>query len=250
MYVCGMTVYDFLHIGHARMMTVLDIVQRYLRYRGYKVTYVRNITDIDDKIIKRAAHNGEPIDALTGLFIQATIEVCAQLAIARPDHEPRATQYVPDMITMIGTLIDKGYAYAAANGDVMYSVAKFEGYGRLSGKNLADLRAGARIEVDEFKRDPLDFVLWKHAKPGEPSWDSPWGPGRPCWVRFLTSSAGGWISSFPITRMRSRSLARPQATGLSTSGCTTGLSMSLARRCRSHSATSLRYGTCCRRCGI
>jgi len=181
MYVCGMTVYDFLHIGHARMMTVFDIVQRYLRYRGYKVTYVRNITDIDDKIIKRAAHNGEPIDALTGRFIQAINEDCAQLAIARPDHEPRATQYVPDMITMIGTLIDKGYAYVAADGDVMYSVAKFEGYGRLSGKNLADLRAGARIEVDEFKRDPLDFVLWKHAKPGEPAWESPWGLGRPGW---------------------------------------------------------------------
>jgi cysteinyl-tRNA synthetase len=181
MYVCGMTVYDFLHIGHARMMTVFDIVQRYLRYRGYDVTYVRNITDIDDKIIKRAAENGEPIDALTGRFIQAINEDCAQLAIARPDHEPRATQHVPNMIAMIGTLIEKGYAYVAADGDVMYSVAKFEGYGKLSGKNLADLRAGARIEVDEFKRDPLDFVLWKHAKPGEPAWESPWGPGRPGW---------------------------------------------------------------------
>ena len=181
MYVCGMTVYDFLHIGHARMMTVFDIVQRYLRHRGYDVTYVRNITDIDDKIIKRAAQNGEPIDALTGRFIQAINEDCAQLAIARPDHEPRATQHVPNMIAMIGTLIDKGYAYVAADGDVMYSVAKFEGYGKLSGKNLADLRAGARIEVDESKRDPLDFVLWKHAKPGEPSWESPWGPGRPGW---------------------------------------------------------------------
>jgi len=181
MYVCGMTVYDFLHIGHARMMTVFDIVQRYLRYRGYDVTYVRNITDIDDKIIKRAAENGEPIDALTARFIQSINEDCAQLAIARPDHEPRATQHVPNMLAMIGTLIEKGYAYVAADGDVMYSVAKFEGYGRLSGKNLADLRAGARVEVDEFKRDPLDFVLWKHAKPGEPAWESPWGPGRPGW---------------------------------------------------------------------
>ncbi len=181
MYVCGMTVYDFLHIGHARMMTVFDVVSRYLRHRGYKVTYVRNITDIDDKIIKRAADNGEPIGALTERFIQAINEDCAQLGIARPDHEPRATQYVSDMVAMISTLIEKGYAYVAADGDVMYAVAKFEGYGRLSGKNLADLRAGARIEVDEFKRDPLDFVLWKHAKPGEPAWQSPWGPGRPGW---------------------------------------------------------------------
>jgi cysteinyl-tRNA synthetase len=181
MYVCGMTVYDFLHVGHARMMTVFDIVSRYLRHRGYNVTYVRNITDIDDKIIRRAADNGESIGTLTERFIGAINEDCAQLGIARPDQEPRATQFVPDMVAMIGTLIDKGYAYVAADGDVMYAVAKFEGYGKLSGKNLADLRAGARIEVDELKRDPLDFVLWKHAKPGEPAWQSPWGPGRPGW---------------------------------------------------------------------
>jgi cysteinyl-tRNA synthetase len=181
MYVCGMTVYDFLHIGHARMMTVFDIVSRYLRHRGYKVTYVRNITDIDDKIIRRAAENGEPIEALTERFIQAMHEDCALLGIARPDLEPRATQYLPGIIAMIGTLIEKEYAYAATNGDVMYAVAQFEGYGKLSGKRLEDLRAGARVEVDEFKRDPLDFVLWKHAKPGEPAWESPWGPGRPGW---------------------------------------------------------------------
>jgi cysteinyl-tRNA synthetase len=181
MYVCGMTVYDFLHIGHARMTVAFDVVNRYLRHRGYQVTYVRNITDIDDKIIKRAAENGEPIGALTERIINANNEDYAQLNILRPDHEPRATQYVSNMIAMIGALIEKGYAYVAADGDVMYAVAKFEGYGKLSGKNLADLRAGARIEVDEFKRDPLDFVLWKHAKPGEPSWESPWGPGRPGW---------------------------------------------------------------------
>ena len=181
MYVCGMTVYDSLHIGHARMMTVFDILSRYLRHRGYVVNYVRNITDIDDKIIRRAAENGEPIGALTERVIASINEDCAKLAIARPDHEPRATQHVTHMIAMIGTLIEKDYAYVAANGDVMYAVAKFEGYGKLSGKHLADLRAGARIEVDEFKRDPLDFVLWKHAKPGEPSWESPWGPGRPGW---------------------------------------------------------------------
>jgi len=181
MYVCGMTVYDSLHIGHARMMTVFDIVSRYLRYRGNVVTYVRNITDIDDKIIRRAAENGEPIGALTERVIASINADCAKLAIVPPDHEPRATQHVPGMIALISTLIEKDYAYVAANGDVMYAVAKFEGYGKLSGKHLADLRAGARIEVDEFKRDPLDFVLWKHTKPGEPSWESPWGPGRPGW---------------------------------------------------------------------
>jgi cysteinyl-tRNA synthetase len=181
MYVCGMTVYDSLHIGHARMMTVFDIVSRYLRHRGYVVNYVRNITDVDDKIIQRAAQNGESIGALTERVVESINEDCVKLGIARPDHEPRATQHVPAMVEMIVTLIEKDYAYVAANGDVMYAVAKFDGYGMLSGKHLADLRAGARVDVDEFKRDPLDFVLWKHAKPGEPSWESPWGPGRPGW---------------------------------------------------------------------
>ena len=181
MYVCGITVYDFIHIGHARMMIVFDIVNRYLRYRDYRVTYVRNITDIDDKIIKRAAENGETIGALTERFIAAMYEDCDALGVARPDFEPRATQYLPAIIGMIERLIAGGYAYVAPNGDVMYAVAKFDGYGRLSGKRLADLRAGARVEVDESKRDPLDFVLWKHAKPGEPAWDSPWGRGRPGW---------------------------------------------------------------------
>jgi cysteinyl-tRNA synthetase len=181
MYVCGMTVYDYIHIGHARMLTAFDMISRYLRYRGLEVTYVRNITDIDDKIIKRAAENGEPIEAVTGRFIQAMDEDAAALGLAKPDFEPRATQYVPNIIAMISQLIDRGYAYVAADGDVLYAVAKFEGYGKLSGKRLADLRAGARVEVDAGKRDPLDFVLWKHAKPGEPAWDSPWGAGRPGW---------------------------------------------------------------------
>ena len=181
MYVCGMTVYDFLHIGHARMMIVFDIVARYLRYSGYRLTYVRNITDIDDKIIRRAAEHGETIEALTGRFIAAMHEDCQRLGVARPDFEPRATAHVPAIIAMVARLIERGYAYVAPNGDVMYAVAKFDGYGRLSGKRLADLRAGARIEIDEAKRDPLDFVLWKHAKPGEPAWDSPWGRGRPGW---------------------------------------------------------------------
>ncbi len=181
MYVCGLTVYDYVHIGHARMLLVFDVISRYLRHRGFKLTYVRNITDIDDKIIRRAAENGEPIAALTERFIAAMHEDCARLGILPPEHEPRATQFVPQIIVMIEELLRRAYAYVAANGDVMYAVARFPGYGRLSGKRLADLRAGARVEVDEAKRDPLDFVLWKAAKPGEPAWESPWGPGRPGW---------------------------------------------------------------------
>jgi cysteinyl-tRNA synthetase len=181
MYVCGMTVYDYLHVGHARMLIAFDVVSRYLRHRGYQLTYVRNITDIDDKIIQRAAKNGEPMAALTDRFIQAMHEDSAQLNVLPPDFEPRVTQYLPEIISMVTTLIEKGYAYVTASGDVMYAVARFEGYGKLSGKRLSDLRAGERVEVDEEKRDPLDFVLWKHAKPGEPSWESRWGPGRPGW---------------------------------------------------------------------
>jgi cysteinyl-tRNA synthetase len=181
MYVCGLTVYDYVHIGHARMLTVFDVVTRYLRHRGYRLTYVRNITDIDDKIIRRAAENGETTEALTARFIAAMNEDAARLGILPPDEEPRATQYVAEIIAMVRKLIDGGHAYVAPDGDVLYSVASFAPYGRLSGKVLADLRAGARVEVDEAKRDPLDFVLWKGAKPGEPWWDSPWGRGRPGW---------------------------------------------------------------------
>ena len=180
-YVCGMTVYDYCHLGHARVLVVFDMVVRWLRASGYRVVYVRNITDIDDKIIRRAAENGESIDALTGRYIEAMNEDFAKLGIERPDHEPRATQYLPEIVAMTGTLIDKGYAYVAADGDVLYAVERFAGYGRLSGKKLEDLEAGARIEVDAAKRNPLDFVLWKAAKPGEPSWPSPWGAGRPGW---------------------------------------------------------------------
>jgi len=181
MYVCGMTVYDFCHLGHARVMVVFDMVNRWLRASGFDVTYVRNITDIDDKIIKRANENGEDIGTLTQRFIDAMDEDSAQLGILRPDIEPRATAYIDGMIAMISALIEKGHAYHAANGDVFYSVNSFESYGKLSGKSLEDLRAGERVEVDSFKRDPMDFVLWKSAKPGEPSWDSPWGKGRPGW---------------------------------------------------------------------
>jgi cysteinyl-tRNA synthetase len=181
MYVCGITVYDFCHLGHARMMVVFDMVYRWLLATGLEVTYVRNITDVDDKIIQRAAQNNEPIDALTERMINAMHADLALLGVRNPNHEPRATQYVPGMVKMIQTLIEKGFAYPGQNGDVFYAVRKFEGYGKLSGKSLDDLRAGERVEVDTFKRDPLDFVLWKAAKPGEPSWPSPWGEGRPGW---------------------------------------------------------------------
>ena len=181
MYVCGMTVYDFCHIGHARVMVAFDVVTRWLRHRGYDVTYVRNITDIDDKIIRRAQENGEPFEALVERMIAAMHEDEARLSVLRPDIEPRATQHIDGMFSMIQTLIDKGYAYAPGNGDVYYRVGKFAGYGKLSRRRIEDLKIGARIEVDEAKEDPLDFVLWKAAKPGEPSWESPWGKGRPGW---------------------------------------------------------------------
>ena len=180
-YVCGMTVYDYCHLGHARVMVVFDMVTRYLRARGFDVTYVRNITDIDDKIIARAAENGETIQSLTRRFIEAMNEDAEALGVLRPDEEPRATEHIDDIIAMIRKLLDNGYAYVADNGDVFYDVSRFVDYGRLSGKKVDELRAGARVEVSEAKDDPLDFVLWKAAKEGEPSWDSPWGAGRPGW---------------------------------------------------------------------
>jgi len=181
MYVCGMTVYDFCHIGHARVMVAFDVVSRWLLQRGYELTYVRNITDIDDKIIRRAQENGETFEALTSRMIAAMHEDEARLNVLRPDIEPRATDHIAGMHSMIQTLIDKGFAYAPGNGDVYYRVGKFVGYGKLSRRKIEDLKIGARIEVDEAKEDPLDFVLWKAAKPGEPSWGSPWGAGRPGW---------------------------------------------------------------------
>jgi cysteinyl-tRNA synthetase len=181
MYVCGMTVYDFCHLGHARVMVAFDVIARYLRHRGYEVNYIRNITDIDDKIIQRANENGEAFDALTERFIGEMHRDSELLGIERPSAEPRATAHIDDIIDLVETLIGKGYAYAASNGDVYYSVRKFEGYGKLSGKILDDLEAGARVEVEELKQDPLDFVLWKAAKPDEPHWNSPWGIGRPGW---------------------------------------------------------------------
>lgn len=181
MYVCGMTVYDYCHIGHARVMVVFDIVRRWLRASGYAVQYVRNITDIEDKIIKRAAENRESIQSLTERFIGFMDEDAAALGVEKPDHEPRATEHVPGMLAIIDALVQKGLAYRAPNGDVYYSVRGFEDYGKLSGKSLDDLRAGERVDVDPNKQDPLDFVLWKAAKPGEPSWESRYGRGRPGW---------------------------------------------------------------------
>jgi cysteinyl-tRNA synthetase len=181
MYVCGITVYDYCHVGHARMMVAFDMVRRWLLASGYRVTYVRNITDIDDKIIRRAQENREPIEALTARFIRAMDEDFAALGVEKPDHEPRATAYVEEMKDIIGRLQDKDLAYQAASGDVNYAVRRFPGYGKLSGKSLDDLRAGERVEVDTSKHDPLDFVLWKRSKADEPKWPSPWGEGRPGW---------------------------------------------------------------------
>ncbi len=180
-YVCGMTVYDYCHLGHARVLVVFDMVQRWLRSSGYAVTYVRNITDIDDKIIKRALENKETIGELTQRFIDFMDQDALALGVEKPDHEPRATGYVPQMLKLIGQLESNGLAYQANDGDVNFSVRKFPGYGKLSGKSLDDLRAGERVDVDQAKHDPLDFVLWKHAKEGEPCWESPWGKGRPGW---------------------------------------------------------------------
>ena len=184
MYVCGMTIYDYCHIGHARMMMSFDIVYRWLKALGYQVTYVRNITDIDDKIINRARENGETLSSLTTRFTRYMHEDTGALGILPPDHEPRATEYIPEMLELIGKLEENSLAYQSEDGDVNYSVRDFEGYGKLSGKSLDDLRAGERVEVNTGKHDPLDFVLWKSAKPAEPDeakWPSKWGVGRPGW---------------------------------------------------------------------
>lgn len=181
MYVCGMTVYDFCHMGHARVMVSFDVIVRYLRHIGYDVNYIRNITDIDDKIINRAAENGEDFNVLVDRMVVAMNEDFAKLNVLTPNSEPKATDHIQGILEMVQTLIDKEFAYVGTNGDVYYRVRKFEGYGKLSGKILEELESGARIEVEEAKEDPLDFVLWKSAKPGEPSWKSPWGDGRPGW---------------------------------------------------------------------
>lgn len=181
MYVCGMTVYDYCHIGHARVMVAFDVITRYLRQQGYEVNYIRNITDVDDKIFNRANENGEAYHELTDRFIQAMHEDERALNVLPPSSEPRATEHIDNIINMVQTLIDKGFAYHASNGDVYYRIEKFENYGQLSNRNIDEMRAGARVEVDENKENPMDFVLWKAAKAGEAAWDSPWGAGRPGW---------------------------------------------------------------------
>lgn len=181
MYVCGVTIYDLCHIGHGRTFVAFDVITRYLRYLGYDLTYVRNITDIDDKIIHRAAENGESCDALTTRLTADMHQDFMALNIARPDIEPKATEHIPEIIQLVENLIEQGYAYVADNGDVLFEVSRYADYGKLSGQNLEQLQSGARVEVEQSKRNPLDFVLWKPSKPNEPSWDSPWGPGRPGW---------------------------------------------------------------------
>jgi cysteinyl-tRNA synthetase len=201
MYVCGMTVYDYCHLGHARVMVAFDVIYRYLLDKGFEVSYARNITDIDDKIIRRAIENGEDFNDLTQRFIDAMHEDENSLGLLPPTREPRATENIPAILKMIQTLIDKDYAYQGRKGDVYYAVSKFEGYGQLSGRNLEDLRHGAgdRIEIDDAKNDPLDFVLWKPAKEGEPAWDSPWGKGRPGWhIECSAMSMALFGSTFDI----------------------------------------------------
>ncbi len=209
MYVCGITVYDHIHIGHARSQIAFDVARRWLRASGYRVTYVRNITDIDDKIIDRARERGEPIEALTARFIAAMDEDFAAIGLEKPDHEPRATAFIPEIVAMIGRLVAGEHAYVGANGDVYYAVARFPEYGRLSGKKLEDLRDGSRVEVDESKRAPLDFVLWKHAKPGEPAWDSPWGMGRPGWHIECSAMADRWLWQEAKASLTAAGLAQP-----------------------------------------
>ncbi|MEW8206146.1 MAG: cysteine--tRNA ligase, partial [Candidatus Thiodiazotropha taylori] len=199
MYVCGMTVYDLCHLGHARVMVVFDVVYRYLQANGYDVSYIRNITDVDDKIINRANERGIPFTELTEEFIQAMHEDADALGVLRPTDEPKATQHMDQILSMIERLIENGHAYPADNGDVYYDVRSFPSYGKLSGKSIEDLQAGARVEPGDAKRDPLDFALWKSAKPEEPAWDSPWGRGRPGWhIECSAMSTNALGNSFDI----------------------------------------------------
>lgn len=181
MYVCGVTVYDYCHLGHARTYVAFDVIIRYLRWRGYNVNYVRNITDIDDKIIKRANEQKADFQQVVDTFTQAMHEDFSAIGLLQPDHEPRATKYIPQIIALIEKLLENGHAYVASNGDVYYDVRHFKNYGCLAHRDIDKLESGARVEINDVKKDPLDFVLWKLAKPGEPKWESPWGEGRPGW---------------------------------------------------------------------
>ncbi|ATX81325.1 cysteinyl-tRNA synthetase [Mariprofundus ferrinatatus] len=199
MYVCGVTVYDYCHVGHARVMVVFDVISRWFKQLGFEVDYVRNFTDVDDKIINRAAERGIAIDQLTNEMIAAFYEDADALGCERPTHEPRATAHMDEMIAMIAVLVERGNAYVSDSGDVLYAVREFSEYGKLSGKNIDDLESGSRVDVDQSKRDPLDFVLWKMAKEGEPAWDSPWGPGRPGWhIECSAMSCSHLGSTFDI----------------------------------------------------
>ena len=258
MYVCGMTVYDLCHLGHARSMVAFDVVQRWLRASGFAVTYVRNITDIDDKIIRRAQHNQETIRSLTDRMVEALHQDADALGIERPTHEPRATQYVPDMVGIIQKLESRGLAYRSAAGDVNYAVRGFEGYGKLSGKSVDELRAGERVAVNDGKHDPLDFVLWKAAKPetrrcemGQPLWE-----GRPGWhiecsamsCQLLGESfdihGGGADLQFRTTRMKLPSPKGRTANHWPVFGCTTGLCVWTTKKCRKAWATSSPSARC------
>jgi len=231
MYVCGITVYDYCHIGHARTSIAFDVIVRFLRSQGWNVNYVHNITDIDDKIIRRANELNETFDSLTQRFIAAMHDDEKSLGVLPPSIEPRATEFIGPIVDLVKTLIEKGHAYPASNGDVYYRVTSFNEYGKLSGKNVDELLAGARIEVDEIKEDPRDFVVWKAAKAGEPSWQSPWGNGRPGWHIECSAMAkkccgdhidihgGGLTCNFPITKMKLRKAKQPMVTLTLTIGC-------------------------------
>ena len=195
MYVCGVTVYDLCHIGHGRTFVSFDVIARYLRYLGYNLTYVRNITDVDDKIIKRALENKETCDELVNRMVIEMHKDFDALNVLRPDFEPRATHHIPEIIDIVEQLIKRGHAYVADNGDVMFDVESFKKYGKLSRQDLEQLQAGARIEINEIKKNPMDFVLWKMSKPDEPSWPSPWGAGRPGWHIECSAMNGKWLGN-------------------------------------------------------
>ena len=232
MYCCGPTVYNYIHVGNARPMILFDVLRRYLEYRGYKVTFVQNFTDVDDKIIKRANEEHATSQEISEKYIEEYFKDAHGLGVRDATVHPKATENIQQIIDLVQTLIDKGYAYPV-NGDVYYRTKKFEGYGKLSHQPIEDLQAGARIDVNDVKEDPLDFALWKAAKPGEPYWDSPWAravpagtsSAPPCptatWARPSTSTAAARTCSSPTTRTRSPSLRPPMAAPSSTTGCTT-----------------------------
>jgi cysteinyl-tRNA synthetase len=257
MYNCGPTVYDYFHVGNARNFVCADIIRRYLAYRGYQVTFVQNITDIDDKIINRAREAGCPASEIAERYTKVFFESSAKLGVRPADHHPRATQYVGKMIAMVRKLEKAGYAYTS-EGDVYFRVQKLPEYGKLSGRKLEDLLSGARVEVSEKKEHPADFVLWKAAKEGEPSWPSPWGPGRPGWhlecsvmsIDLLGETfdihMGGADLVFPTTKTRSPRARRPRASRSCATGCTTAFSTSTVKRCPSRSGTSSPLTKCWR----